>query len=89
MRHNYSFWSPNDWQDVRNSADPIRLWARVLQSHIAVETGSSVDNRQQAELKYEALKQGANESLVSYKQRFDDALKALAAVDVSPHPDIK
>ena len=77
----------NDWPEVRIAADPIRLWARVLQTHLAVDTGVSIVNQKEARTKYGSVKQGATESLVSYKQRFEDALKGLNAVGAIPTPD--
>jgi hypothetical protein len=77
----------NDWSDVRRCADPIRLWSRILQTHLAVDTGVSIVNQKEARTKYGGIRQGATESLTSYKMRFEDSLKGLTAVGVAPVAD--
>ena len=77
----------NDWEDVRNSSDPVRLWARIRQTHLAVDTGVSITNQKEARSKRSRIFQSPNESLVTYKQRFEEAMNGMKTVGIPPIAD--
>lgn len=67
----------NDWEDVLTASDPVRLWQRILQTHRGTDTGVSALDRREAQLAYERVRQGISETLLSYKERFDNALQTV------------
>jgi len=64
-----------EWTDIEADADPEKLWALVVQKH-KVHSASEVEEivKLSARQMYRNVRQGAYESIISYKERFDNAL---------------
>jgi hypothetical protein len=64
-----------EWTDIEADADPEKLWALVVQKH-KVHLASEVEEivKLSARQMYRNIRQGAYESIISYKERFNNAL---------------
>ena len=64
-----------EWNDIEADADPEKLWALVVQKH-KVHSASEVEEivKLSARQMYQNVRQGAYESIISYKERLDNAL---------------
>ena len=69
----------NDWDDVFNKSDAIRLWDRILNTHVGTDTGILILNSSDAKTKYERNHQLKSESLIAYKSRFKFLLETCDA----------
>jgi len=66
-----------DWADIEANVNPVRLWNKVEDKHrvhSTSEVAAIVKLETRNQLKN--LKQGAFESIITYKKRYNDALKA-------------
>ena len=66
-----------DWADIEAIVDPVRLW-RVVEDKHRVHTTSEMAAivKLEARNQLKNIKQGAFESIITYKKRYNDALKA-------------
>jgi hypothetical protein len=66
-----------DWADIEANVDPVRLW-RVVEDKHRVHSTSEVAAivKLEARNQLKNIKQGAFESIITYKKRYNDALKA-------------
>ena len=67
----------DDYEKVDEAADPQKLWALVEATH-KVTSVSKVEAvvKLGARTSYKSTRQGTYESIITYKERFDAALKA-------------
>ena len=67
----------DEYELMNRTKDPLLLWLAIKQTH-KVSTNSSVSTvvRAEARKRYKDAKQGAYESIVTYKERFDHLLEA-------------
>ena len=56
-----------------NKKDVLGLWRIILKIHSAAQTGDPVQDRRVQREKIQAMKQGTNESLISFKRRLTEA----------------
>jgi hypothetical protein len=65
------------WDDVEEATDPEGLWTFVEKTH-KVNTISKVPTvtKMSARMTYQQMRQGPYESIIVYKERFNNALKA-------------
>lgn len=61
------------YETIHEEKDPVTLWLAIGATH-RIATSSTVPTVQKAEsrTKYQNMQQGSFESIVSYKERFDD-----------------
>ena len=71
----------DDWEDVYDEKDPMRLWIIVGATHQGGATGIPVLDRLNARNVYASLLQGPNEKCLAFKERTIDALIRLEAVE--------
>jgi len=66
-----------DWADIEANVDPVRLWKIVEDKHRGHSTSEvAAIVKLEARNQLKNLKQGAFESIITYKKRYNDALKA-------------
>jgi hypothetical protein len=63
---------------AQNRDDPLILWRIITATHVTTGTGQDDYDKLNAKKGYAMMKQGANESLVSFKDRYDNAINGLA-----------
>mmetsp|Transcript_20619 Transcript_20619/g.28513 ORF Transcript_20619/g.28513 Transcript_20619/m.28513 type:complete len:440 (-) Transcript_20619:688-2007(-) len=67
---------------VDEKDDPLELWIIMRKTHLESQTGINALDRQAALQMQHSLKQGANESILEFKKRYEDMEEALKAVGV-------
>jgi hypothetical protein len=60
-----------------NRDDPLTLWKIITATHVAVGIGREAYDAKNTRKNYAKLEQGPTESLVRFKDRFDNAIEAL------------
>ena len=70
-----------DWIEIYDQKNPLRLWVIVGATHQGGATGIPVLDRLNARNVYTSLLQGPNEKCLSFKERTIDALMRLEAVE--------
>jgi hypothetical protein len=66
-----------EWSDVKEDVDPKRLWSIIVDKHRVHSTSKvAAVVKLEARNQLQSLKQGGFESIISYKQRYTNALKA-------------
>jgi hypothetical protein len=67
----------DDWDTIEQETDPAMLWD-VIESTHKINTISKVESvtKMAARTTYQQMKQGAYERIITYKERFNNALKA-------------
>jgi hypothetical protein len=70
-----------DWEDIEINEDPVRLWNRVRETHLATSSANTELDKLRARNLYAKLYQSKNEPLVKFKERTLNALKVLKAVN--------
>jgi hypothetical protein len=60
--------------------DPLKLWILISKSHLSSSSGHVTRDRKRARDDYASLRQGSDESIVAYKERFSSQLLILQAV---------
>ena len=78
-----------DWVNIETSRDPLELWLRVCTVHMGGELRNPVLSRQNARAKYHSLRQGATETIVAFRRRFENSLELLdfAGADMPSNED--
>ena len=76
-----------DWDEIEQSKDPLRLYLRILVTHRTSNTGSGVMDRRNARNAYNSLQQRPDETITDFKKRFDHALEVYRACDQQAPPD--
>ena len=76
----------DDFEEFDELQDPLRLWARVAETHMIGETRIAPIALHLAKGIYSDLKQSPTESLVAYKKRFDEALISIRIIDEEELP---
>jgi len=69
-----------EWDEVYKEKDPIRFWAIIRRTHLMPSQGDQIQMRSNARDVYASLRQGATESIASFKERFQHAVMGLDAV---------
>jgi len=66
-----------DFDDIDQKTDAVRLWALVEETH-RVNSISKVEaiTKMAARTAYQSIRQGSYESIITYKERFNSALKS-------------
>ena len=72
------------WDEFEITQDPLELWKAIRSTHQTARLLSSRLDQDRAMLKFSTMRQSDNESLDSYKLRFDNALDTLSAVNLKP-----
>jgi len=76
-----------DWDDINEEMDPLRLWRRIHATHaVGGDLSVPIVARIRAEDHFNNIKQGSEESLINYKRRFNDAVRAYSAA-IGHEPD--
>jgi hypothetical protein len=66
-----------DWTDIKEKVDPERLWLAIEEKHRVHSTSKvAAIVKLEARNQLQNMRQGAFESIISYKQRYNNALKA-------------
>ncbi len=67
----------DDWETIEQETDPAILWD-VIESTHKINTISKVESvkKMAARTTYQQMRQGAYENIITYKERFNNALKA-------------
>jgi hypothetical protein len=73
-----------EWEEIESSQCPVRLLNRIFSTHPGGMTTiqTAEDARQNVRAQYNLLKQSAHETLVNFKKRYENAIKALQLYDV-------
>jgi hypothetical protein len=77
----------NDWDNVKENTDPVRLMKRIIDTHLAPDTGVAPVNRNASKRRYEGIRQGQQEPLLDLKQRFVNAIESMEAVGAQIESD--
>ena len=80
----------DDWELISHRDNPLMLWLAIRDTHVVNAVGQAQLDRMTAREQYNRLRMGENESLVHFKERTDEAIRALEAyqVDVLPQEDL-
>jgi hypothetical protein len=71
-----------DFDAIRELRDaPLELWRIIVATHVTVGTGQEIFDQAQARKDYAQLRQGNSETLVRFKERFDNCVMALTLRD--------
>jgi hypothetical protein len=67
----------NDWDTIKQETDPAMLWD-IIESMHKINTISKVKSvmKMAARTTYQQIRQGTYENIITYKKRFNNALKA-------------
>jgi hypothetical protein len=66
-----------DWEDIEKAVDPERLWKAIEEKHKVHSTSEvAAVIKLEARNQLQNLRQGGFESIISYKQRYNNALQA-------------
>ena len=78
------------WPQIAWRDNPLLLWLAIRDTHVVQAIGQGQIDRMTAREQYGRLRQGALESLVNFKERTDEAIRALEAyaVEVLPQADL-
>ena len=76
-----------EWAAISAKDDPLQLWKAIKDTHVVTATGQVILDRMSARDQYTRLRQDARETLVSFKERTDEALRALEAYDIPTPSD--
>ena len=69
------------WELTDAAKDPLGLWRCIKETHILAQTGSNERDRMNVRKHYSSIKQEPSELLIRFKERYDNALSAMEAVD--------
>ena len=72
-----------DFDEANAEKDPLLLYQIVRRTHIAGRIVDAITTRYNARESYKKLRQGANESIHSFKERFDAAVEVLQNAGVN------
>ena len=72
-----------NWPLIELEDNPLELWLAIIATHIVAAVGDATVDRARARDDYARLRQGQTEYLSRFKERFDNALLALDAVEES------
>ena len=70
----------SNWEEIDQLKDPLLLLKAIKDIHLAAESGFNTKDRQKTRLLYSNLQQGDEETLLSFKEKFDHAIDAMEAV---------
>lgn len=71
------------WNVISRRDDPLVLWRAIRDTHVVNAVGQAGVDRMIARDQYNKLRQGPNESLAAFKERTDEAIRALESYGVA------
>ena len=72
--------STEGWKEIERSRDPLRLWLKIKETHLAADDSIPIVAIIEAKQRYYQLNQGANESIVQFLKRHEDSIQAISAL---------
>lgn len=73
------------WADAEVKQNPLTLWEWVRETHVNSVTGITKLDRREIRNRYNSMRMRADETLISFKKRYDDVLTMYTSLDMQ-HP---
>lgn len=72
---------PNYAEDLEAGDDPLALWQAIQATHMIVTTGTAILDQRNARNRYNLLVMSAKDSIVAFKEMYDQSIACLRSVN--------
>jgi len=66
-----------NWEDIDSTKDPLLLLKAIKATHLSTDTVFNQKDRQKAREYYNLLQQSESESLLNFKEKFNNAIESM------------